>query len=63
MELDLDRKQKCLEMDKRAIDLRQGTFLPEAEKDVIDWVIDRNTKVFSMDPDQRYKKHVPKVLV
>ncbi|GAV03595.1 hypothetical protein RvY_13991 [Ramazzottius varieornatus] len=63
VELDLDRKQKCLEMDKRAVDLRQGTFLPEAEKDVIDWVVDRGTKVFSMDPDQRYKKHLPKVLV
>ncbi|XP_055335376.1 tektin-2-like [Paramacrobiotus metropolitanus] len=63
VELDLERKTKCLEMDKRAMTLRETTFSPHAEKDVSDWITDRSSKVFAMDPEQRYRKHVPKILV
>ena len=63
VEMDLDRKMKCLEMDKRAMALRQGSLLPVAEKDIIDHFVDRHSKVFSMDPDDRYRKDVPRVLV
>ncbi|OQV21818.1 putative Tektin-2 [Hypsibius exemplaris] len=63
VELDLDRKLKCLEMDKRAMTLRQGSMNPVAEKNVIDHVVERHSKALSMDPDERYRKEAPRVLV